>query len=234
MAATASQALENLQGTAQSLAIVCASITADGEPMGEDSISAQKIQASLIALNMLSNIASEIFPIQTPGFVHPETAQHGAEPLDQLAEVSDWLRDYLTLAIATKTSRSLRRVVLAFVNKVPQEFAAVVQNTLDSIPLGTGDESSGQLDNSSTQSFDMDATDQLIMDIFAHWLVFMMLLDVEWLIGDIGLWELGRIVTLIQHRVPVMNHYRDFGDDWWPASMYKVAMELRKHMNRRP
>lgn len=65
------------------------------------------------------------------------------------------------------------------------------------------------------------------MDIFAHWLVLMCLLDGVWWIGGIGMWELGRVVSHME-----VTGAQQIGQEkeeiWWPSSMYRIRLELAK------
>lgn len=64
------------------------------------------------------------------------------------------------------------------------------------------------------------------MDILAHWLVLVMLLDGVWWIGDIGQWELGQVVSAMKNQ-ELFHQVRDDNERWWPQSMYMVNIELK-------
>jgi len=72
---------------------------------------------------------------------------------------------------------------------------------------------------------------QLAMDIFAHWLVPILMLDDVWWIGDIGSWELGKLVAM-RRDVRWSGCFWTNDEDWWPESMYEVHRQFEKH--RRP
>jgi hypothetical protein len=138
-------------------------------------------------------------------------------PQEWLVGVQPWIRSYLARVTSLTPSRPPRRTVVAFLSRVPPEFLDLVQTTLDSLPVrndGGGD------DGPSTLAC-APPVQRLAMDIFAHWLVLVMLLDGVWWIGGIGIWELGRVVAAMQ-----------MTGDWWPESMYKVGRELGKHKQR--
>ncbi|KAF4251701.1 hypothetical protein CNMCM8980_005570 [Aspergillus fumigatiaffinis] len=71
----------------------------------------------------------------------------------------------------------------------------------------------------------LNATHLLAMDIFAHWLVLVMLLDGVWWISDIGEWELGQVVSLMKTQ-DLPSQSADTGETWWPETMYLVKREL--------
>ncbi|KAK1754144.1 hypothetical protein QBC47DRAFT_403533 [Echria macrotheca] len=69
----------------------------------------------------------------------------------------------------------------------------------------------------------LDPSHRLALDIFCHWLVFVMLLDNVWWIDGIGAWELGHIVAVRgtgQWSCP---------DDWWPGRMWEVRRFQLSH-----
>ncbi len=69
---------------------------------------------------------------------------------------------------------------------------------------------------------------RLAIDIFAHWLVLVMLLDGVWWIGDIGQWELRRVVAFAEHQGWIAE-FVTAGPTWWPESVYTVKAGLAKH-----
>ena len=79
---------------------------------------------------------------------------------------------------------------MAFINRVPAEFLSLVQTTLDSIGVQTGNDNQGSWKSSDFELQNVSAAHKLAIDIFAHWAVLLMLLDGVWWIGDIGTWEL--------------------------------------------
>ena len=69
---------------------------------------------------------------------------------------------------------------------------------------------------------------QLALEIFAHWLVLVILLDNVWWIGGIGAWELGRLVMVRKDmRWGACMWNQD--EDWWPESMFEVSRQFDKH-----
>lgn len=69
---------------------------------------------------------------------------------------------------------------------------------------------------------------QFGLDIFAHWLVLVILLDDVWWIGGIGAWELGQIVSFkrnSQYRMGLWNQDKR----WWPESMFDISRQFDKH-----
>lgn len=176
-----------------------------------------EIQACLAALDVLKEIATRVCgdgpsvgrsPAQTtPGtFARPMVA------------LPSWLQDYLARVTSATPSQASHRTITSFVNRVPAVFLGIVQDVLAVVPVETavtGVWHGGQL----------SLVQQLAMDVLAHWLVFVVLLDDIWWIGEIGGWELRRVSA-------VMNSVGwAAGEDpeWWPASMCRIRNEVEKH-----
>ena len=96
-------------------------------------------------------------------------------------------------------SSPLRRIVMSFLNRAPQEYFDIIQMGHDQ-------------DTSNMRAR------QLAMNILAHWLVLVMLLDEVWWIGDVGSWELRY----------VLDELGWGADDYWPASMYQIVQDTKQ------
>lgn len=189
------------------------------------------IQACFKSLRILEGIVREIFSTED-SFSSAASSTNQLQPKPEpplsgrLSTVPLWLRDYLARVTSSVSApRPLRRVVMAFLNRVPAVFLNLVQTTLDSIGMQTGDsgqEGWGSLDPDLMKSLGVH---KLAMDIFAHWFVLVMLLDGVWWIGGIGAWELGRIVCFTQSQ-GWLDSTIDSEKRWWPESMYRIGMEL--------
>lgn len=149
--------------------------------------------------------------------------------------VAPWLRVYIARVTSNSKSSSspLRRSVNAFLNRVPAAYVDLVQTTLDCVPPPEG----GGISTTTTgnacllQGEDLEVTvaRRLAVDIFAHWLVLVLLLDGVWWIGETGSWELGRAVAFMRDRGGLQGMMDEEEGAWWPESMYKLRMELKKH-----
>ena len=119
----------------------------------------------------------------------------------------------------------LRRIIMSFLNKAPTEYLNLVQSVLDSPSAEARAEKWMTRDSPGTEVPLLDATHLLAMDIFAHWLVLVMLLDGVWWISDIGEWELGQVVSLMKTQ-DLPSQSADIEQTWWPETMYLVKREL--------
>ena len=248
LAATSATALKKLQEKVHAISISIGSVSPDlstigmvGSPDGDaaNTIEAQ-IRACQAAMGILSSIASDIFFGQSSSFAaSPTLSQLTVPELDfgsatsiLPSEIPNWLQTYLARALAVTPSRPLRRVVLAFLYRVPQQYLRSIQRMLDTCPAETRGVDDVQPRDSEEVGLEINDAEHLSIEIFAHWLVFVLLLDGVWWIGDIGFWELGRIVTSVRNRYFLLIHSTCGREDWWPSSMYNVVVEFRKHVNR--
>ncbi|KAL1872401.1 hypothetical protein Daus18300_004371 [Diaporthe australafricana] len=181
-------------------------------------------QACMAALAALDTTMSETFqdtgrasfPPKTPESPATEEIKEPISPqsLGRLSNVAPWLRSY-TARVTSKSctaSRPLRRTVNSFLNRVPTAYLHMVQATLEHIPLQAASRSTtGPQGTTPNDDDDSDgAVRRLAMDIFAHWLVLMLLLDGVWWIGGIGAWELGRVVAYMREIDAKES------EAWWP------------------
>lgn len=115
---------------------------------------------------------------------------------------------------------------MSFLNKAPTEFLNIVQSVLDS-PTAEARNKSTTIPASPTsrQLLVLTPIHVLTMDIFAHWLVLVMLLDGVWWIKDIGQWELSQVISMMKTH-NVISQLADTNEMWWPESMYLVKREL--------
>ncbi|KAH8429783.1 uncharacterized protein LDX57_007455 [Aspergillus melleus] len=147
--------------------------------------------------------------------------------IDQLTRVSPWVAKYMISVTSMESPQVLRRIIMSFLNKVAAEYLNLVQSVLDS-PYIEGRADSWMTRDSESPGSEvptLSATHLLAMDIFAHWLVLVMLLDGVWWIGDIGQWELSQIMSLMKAQNP-LGQSADTGETWWPETMYMIKREL--------
>ncbi|KAK0648318.1 hypothetical protein B0T16DRAFT_455800 [Cercophora newfieldiana] len=233
LAATIGSALTKLRQKAAEIAIVHASDTSP------------ELQSCFTALTTLSTVITDTFSIDarpiTPG--HSHSHSHSQTHLafevapditaGRLSELSPWLRKYAASITSAIPSKVPRRVIHSFIHKVPTAYLTLIEEIaelLQGISLPAVDP---QLDMSmgwdpAPAILTPSIAHQLALDIFAHWLVLILLLDDVWWIGGIGSWELGRIVaTRKDLRWGGCLWNRD--EDWWPESMYEVGRQFEKH-----
>jgi hypothetical protein len=124
-----------------------------------------------------------------------------------------------------QSPKALRRIIMSFLNKAPSGYLELVQSALDA-PFETLN-----MEYPSTHCSPgggtplLNETQLLAMDIFAHWLVLVMLLDGVWWIDGIGQWELGQVVSMMKKQASCQLS-ANTGETWWPESMHLIKLEL--------
>ncbi|KAJ4011525.1 hypothetical protein NW752_008531 [Fusarium irregulare] len=217
IAATSGSALEKLRTKAHTLqfSMHLASSWDSSKDDGE-------LQACLVALEALSNIMSELFAQDNESCAtssEQPDLEYGWAALSQLSDVSPWLRNYMARVTFSTPPKPLRRTIMWFLNRVPREYLSIVQSTFDNIPDTVPDEGI-QCDSGIPSD-----TSRLAMEIFAHWLVLVMLLDGVWWIGGIGECELAKVTKYMSRQ---LDESSGSSGSWWPSSMLNIALELGK------
>ncbi|KAJ5996708.1 hypothetical protein N7522_008368 [Penicillium canescens] len=144
--------------------------------------------------------------------------------LEHIQKVSPWIGEYMVSVTSMKSPKALRRIIMSFLNKAPAKFLSLVQSMLDSTFAEAGAEDMMTPDSSNTDPL-LNLTRLLAIDIFAHWLVLVMLLDGVWWIGSIGQWELGQVIALMKTQGS-LHQLIDTRETWWPETMHRVKLEL--------
>jgi hypothetical protein len=162
------------------------------------------------ALTVLQNISCLIFPSpdQKPD---SEFDQLGFDflPVGKL-NLTDWWRQFLVRLTGVASSKPPRRVILGFINRVLDTYLTLVQTSLDALRDGAptlGREGAAAL------------------EVFAHWLVHVILIDAIWWVGDIGYFDLGRVVRAFRG-TRLVDWTVEGEGEWWPETMYRAATEL--------
>ena len=220
LAATVGSALVRLNERAREIAVIV---------QGNNELNSD-LQVCFTALSMFSNIATETFSSaddarpDTPGHVHSHsrlafevdmvnTVGHG-----RLSQIPPWLRRY-TASITSMTPSNLpRRTVMSFIHKVPTGYLNLLEDMISLL----------HTDPSEEMVPEPSLAHQLALEIFAHWLVLVILLDNVWWIGGIGAWELGRIVAF-RKRVGWDMCLEARDESWWPESMFEISRQFDKH-----
>ncbi|KAL7921469.1 hypothetical protein ACQKWADRAFT_321312 [Trichoderma austrokoningii] len=222
VSATYRAALEKLDARAQVICIEESDlITHDQTSHNPD------LQNCLATLKLLEDSFAKVFSVCQS---RPEPSQAsyttpGLSQFGKLDKASPWLRNYMASATSARPSKLLRRIIMSFLNKVPFEYLQLVQSALDYMPVAAKQSDP----NSPEQIVPLSAAQRLAMNIFAHWLVLVMLLDGVWWIGGIGQWELGRILSFADSQGWALGSTETDGT-WWPESMFAVQKAIAERM----
>ncbi|PNP37723.1 hypothetical protein TGAMA5MH_10396 [Trichoderma gamsii] len=222
VSATYSAALEKLDARAQAVCMEENNLFAH-----DPNVQNSDLQVCLASLKLLEQLFAKVFSTCQS---RPEPSQimyatSGFFQCGKLDKASPWLRNYMASATSARPSNLLRRIIMSFVNKVPFEFLQLVQSALDYMPVAVNQSNP----NSPEQGVPLTAAQRLAMNIFAHWLVLVMLLDGVWWIGSIGQWELGRILAFAETQDLSLGSAEADGT-WWPESMYAVQKAIAERI----
>lgn len=222
VSATYSAALEKLDARAQAICIEESDLS-----IRDQNIHNSDLQACLTSLKLLEELFAAVFSTSQsrPESSHTSHAALGFSHFGKLDKASPWLRKYLASVTSATPSKLLRRTIMAFVNHVPIEYLQLVQSALDYMPVAVKQSDSNSID----QIVPLSAAQRLAMNIFAHWLVLVMLLDGVWWIGGIGQWELGRILSFAETQGWAPESTEANGT-WWPESMYAVQKAITERI----
>ncbi|KAM7217342.1 hypothetical protein V8F06_007285 [Rhypophila decipiens] len=279
LAATASPALTKLRQTARNVALIHSSHSNlpgigsfYGEPGGGTPPYSYTpdpaLQSCFTALSILTNVMSETFPTNDSTMTPSQlTFEVDIDPARAglLSEVSPWMRRFAASITALTPTKLPRRMIPAFIHKVPTSYLKLVTEMISFIHAGEQPPPASQNTAATSTTSDLDLNldpnlnhinldhpdlntlnldldhdmhmggggggsstsipswgnattphhpsscssssimepsppdlpslpHQLALEIFSHWLVLMILVDNVWWIGDLGAWELGRIV----------------------------------------
>jgi hypothetical protein len=188
---------------------------------GEDCNS--ELQTCLASLKLLEELFVTVFANNQSNSEPSQSVcvASGISHFGRLDKASPWLRIYLSRVTSATPSKLWRRTIMAFLNRVPFDYLRLVQSALDYMPVAGKQTDS----NSFDKAVPLGAAQRLAMDIFAHWLVLVMLLDGVWWIGSIGQWELGRMISFAEAQWWITEP-TETGEAWWPESMYAVQKAI--------
>lgn len=173
-------------------------------------------QACLDAVILLENISQKGRVLY-----HDTTSSTSPDFPDPACETSELLHGYLRRQNDFDAISSLRRTVMSFMHRTHPTYMDHIcwllgelppQSDLERRPLPVRKE------KALLDSLDLSKT--IAAEVFAHWLVFVMLLDGVWFIGGMGMWELERL-TAFMHRAG----WRD-EESWWPADMCRIMKSI--------
>lgn len=156
-----------------------------------DDRTSSEAQACSYALRGLSGVAARLFFVNDPLSSTPFTTSKTPVPLlAPIPRVPSWLHMYLARATCQAPSPPLQRTVtvMAFVNMVPADYLTLIETSL-------GYANTRGLDDAGPSECQPDSDYRLALEILAHWLVLVMLLDGLWWIGEIGPWELELVIS---------------------------------------
>ncbi|KIW42135.1 uncharacterized protein PV06_05718 [Exophiala oligosperma] len=198
---------------------------------------AASMSACSLAVDVLISIGNALFPEnldkqQTPPPPPPDSMNLEIASLDlndcdtHSSSRCSWLNDSIRLPRIYHPSLPLTPVILPWVNRLPEDFMAILQLP---VRLSAAPPDGGDIDHE---------IQMLAWDIFAHWLVFVMLVEQEtWWIGDFGITDIKKLAQMINRPRKSMTgdgqgQGSNGNNDWWPMDMCLVAEQLQRYKER--
>ncbi|PYH90935.1 hypothetical protein BO71DRAFT_486688 [Aspergillus ellipticus CBS 707.79] len=229
VASTSDLALRSLRRRAEKTAALLVQETERLSSVLCSSIDRQRVHLCLETMSVLEGCTSAALKIQEGNEVRMSEAswnhQRTRAPGCPRA-VSSWVARYMISVTSMKPPQILRRIIMSFLNQVPTEFLNLVQSVLDSPAAGAkAERTRTQAASITKEEVSLTAINVLAIDIFAHWLVLVMLLDGVWWIRDIGQWELSQVIPLMKAQ-NALCQLTEAGEMWWPEKMYLAKREL--------
>jgi hypothetical protein len=179
-------------------------------------------QACMTSLDVLKNVLDSIFQVDASSPASSIESFHCVDipQRSRLQRVEPWLRDFCVPTTSSGTPKNLRRAVISFVNRVPVEFWTLVSGFMERFSFQV-ESSEWMKDGSSSPKPLRPPMAALAMDIYAHWLVLIVLLDGVWWLDGIGAWELRRALSCLNNWEG-FGAYRGTHKDWWPETMLEL------------
>ncbi|KIW20693.1 hypothetical protein PV08_01270 [Exophiala spinifera] len=207
---------------------------------------AASISACSLAVDILISIGNALFP-ENDDNQHPSHSPPLDPMNDEMANLGLddrgthprlrclWLNESLRLPHTYHPSLPLMPVILPWINRLPEDFMAILELPWPSrVPAAPSE--GGDVD------YDYEIQ-MLAWDIFAHWLVFVMLVEREaWWIGDLGRTDIKKLANMIRRhpQAPRDESMSDYAQSqgkgksygWWPMDMCSVAEQLQRYRER--
>ncbi|KAK6439291.1 hypothetical protein LTR95_004509 [Oleoguttula sp. CCFEE 5521] len=145
-----------------------------------------------------------------------------AAPKCGWADLSPWLRRFVQQAVASPGQPPIRFLIQNFVHRVPTKFLQMVDRELGGVSSNEAIHADSEPGGLITGTC---AATHLALDIFAHWLVLLLLLDEVWWYGPIGEYELEQAITRLRKgRECTQKERRQTA--YWPESMRAIYQTL--------
>lgn len=136
---------------------------------------------------------------------------------EYLPNMAPWLQDWLLRHghVRATQEQGLARSIFRFIPRATQEYLDMVVALFDRVTPGSAQPMDSPLQLSAEQ--------RMAAEIFAHWLVFVQVLDMVWWVGDLGAEELRQLLGILG------DYDEEMGLDsqWWPARMLRLSLELK-------
>lgn len=178
--------------------------------------------ACAAAFRMLNSIRNDIFsPPQSGSAPINLEVKYDLSQDSLLAQVPTWLRSYVLRPAVPYHKERLARSLIGFFFRVPDEFLDLLFPLLDQ-------QAESPMMEWPSQSAELSPTQALALDIYAHWLVLMFLIEKEsWWVGSFPVVALEGIIERYPLDI-VRGGIESMQDQWWPAIMLRTKIQLNR------
>lgn len=181
------------------------------------------ISACLAAFEVLDRIRMGAFlpPDPSKATMWEDVGKSMSSRNTTIANLSPWLRSYVAHPAIPMQTEPLIRPFLAFLKRIPQTYLDLLFPLLDQ---------RREQARRAIDGLDLSVAETLALDLYAHWLVLMLLIEDEaWYIGNLSIVWLRDLIntygTGLNRSTGGSNGVAEC--NWWPGSMLQVATELR-------
>ena len=221
LAATSQKAFSKLQGRLESL-------NHKNTGYSEARCGDNQLSACTAAYEILRTIRASTFSPSdssaSPSIEHTMQKLSESESVP-LLQVGPWLQSYAGGHAISLSTEPLTMRFLGFLVQVPQAYLDLVLPLLDQrleCPIGTPSEDPWR---------QLTKEQALALDIYAHWSVFMFLVEEEsWWIGNLPIVTLTGMVNRYSDQfVPrLWPESKDEREEWWPGGMLTILREIKR------
>ncbi|PQE07775.1 C6 transcription factor protein [Rutstroemia sp. NJR-2017a BVV2] len=190
-----------------------------------------QLYACMEAFELLVSIRTVTFSPShpsTPTSIEPEFEQSYGFTSASIPQIRSWLRFYARRSKSPLPTEPLTRSFLDFLVQVPQAYLDLVLPLLDQRLESPRNTVTGDTIENKTG---ITRNQALALDIYAHWSVFMFLVEEEsWWIGKLPIVTLTGMVNRYGDRFVSRMWPNESEDEehWWPGSMLTVLREIHR------
>ncbi|KAJ9609754.1 hypothetical protein H2200_006082 [Cladophialophora chaetospira] len=188
----------------------------------------QSITACSIAVDLLFYLCKMIFDLEQDDI----SSQPNSCVVDTRLDSFQWLRDYARRGIYSHGGPAYR-TIFSWVSTTPDEYFELLK---EPIPAQQTRSAAASARQEPAVSWDVEREIRLLAwDIWAHWLVFAILIEHEtfWT-PNFGTKDITSLAPLFQGSAatPTLGPSKAEAQDWWPGNMCSIALQLQKYNSR--
>lgn len=180
--------------------------------------------AALVACTLASDILSGT----SDTIFDKDAALYRSAELDERELNTSWLKLFSGEPVF-HPDWPIRRIIISWVNRVPKEYSDLLMS-----PLPNADRHQ-KMRTGPLKEQDLSLAIQLLAwDIYAHWLVFAVLIEHEcWYVGDLGIFDIRKTKIMLSQYSRCWGSdvvgFSESEQDYWPTAMCSIAQQLQRY-----